>query len=271
MTTPAEEKLHDYRFEGPLDSDSRVYEAWRTAMDVRKFEIELYWKRGAYFWTFIGVALAAYGALLAAKDMEAETRSDALFAVACLGLVFAFAWYLVNRASKFWQRNWEYQVDVLEDAAIGPLYKTVFSKSGGRLFDLTDAYPFSVSNINQLLSLFVVSVFVLLIIYANPCFGAACDLSVPKASMLAFSLAWMGILLWWGLTSSERGKRRKSPSTPLRIQFSKRELAHDGEIDLPARRAPTEVTGADAETAPAAAPSGWLQRLCRALLGDDRR
>ncbi len=271
MTTSTEQKAHDYRFDGPLDTDSRVYEAWRTAMDVRKFEIELYWKRGAYFWTFIGVALAAYGALLAAKDMEAETRSDALFAVACLGLVFAFAWHLVNRASKFWQRNWEYQVDVLEDAAIGPLYKTVFSKSGSRLLDLTDAYPFSVSNINQLLSLFVVSVFVLLIIYANPCFGTACDLSLPKVSMLAFSLAWMGILLWWGLTSSERRKLRKLPPASLRIEFSKRELAHDGEIDLPARRAPTEGTGADAGTAPGAAPSGWLQRLCHALLASGRR
>ena len=34
--------------------------AHKIALDVRKFEIELYWKRATYFWTFIAATLAEY-------------------------------------------------------------------------------------------------------------------------------------------------------------------------------------------------------------------
>ena len=36
--------------------------ALEQAYEVRKFEIELYWKRATYFWTFIGASFAAYAA-----------------------------------------------------------------------------------------------------------------------------------------------------------------------------------------------------------------
>ena len=29
-------------------------------LDIRKYEIELYWKRAAYFWTFIGATFGGY-------------------------------------------------------------------------------------------------------------------------------------------------------------------------------------------------------------------
>lgn len=58
---------HDYSFSGDIKTNSKLYEAYKTAMDVRKFEIELYWKRATYFWTFIGLSLAAYGAALIGK------------------------------------------------------------------------------------------------------------------------------------------------------------------------------------------------------------
>jgi hypothetical protein len=41
-------------------SHDRRVEALKYAHDIRKFEIELYWKRAAYFWTFIGAAFAGY-------------------------------------------------------------------------------------------------------------------------------------------------------------------------------------------------------------------
>jgi hypothetical protein len=178
---------HDYSFQGEADSKSRAFEAYKIAMDVRKFEIELYWKRAAYFWAFIGVSLAAYMATLTAKieTPAAFDRSDALYATAMIGLVFSVAWFLVNRASKFWQRNWEFQADILEDKAIGPLYKTVFADAKMRFLSLTGAYPFSVSSINILLSAFVVVLFLLLAVYALPCFGLTktCGLSTAKGTM----------------------------------------------------------------------------------------
>jgi hypothetical protein len=43
-------------FEGDFfnEKDKR-YVALQTALDVRKFEIDLYWKRATYFWPFIAL------------------------------------------------------------------------------------------------------------------------------------------------------------------------------------------------------------------------
>lgn len=100
----------------PSDLQLRA-EALKYALDIRKFEIELYWKRAAYFWTLIAAAFAGYFALRSAEKL----REGPLFLVTCLGLVLSVAWYLVNRGSKFWQENWERHVDILEDEIIGPL------------------------------------------------------------------------------------------------------------------------------------------------------
>ncbi|KON83382.1 hypothetical protein AF331_17980 [Rossellomorea marisflavi] len=125
--------------------------ALELSLDIRKFEIELYWKRATYFWTFIGVAFAGYFALTSGTNVSA----DVIFFVSCIGFVFTFSWYLVNRGSKFWQNNWERHVDLLEDEVVGPLYKTAVNMRHAKLMNLASEYPFSVSKINQLLSLFL--------------------------------------------------------------------------------------------------------------------
>ena len=40
------------------------------ASDVRKFEIDLFWKRSLFFWTFIGAAFVAYAALMKEREDE---------------------------------------------------------------------------------------------------------------------------------------------------------------------------------------------------------
>lgn len=142
--------------------------ALNLAHEVRKFEIELYWKRATYFWTFIAIALAGYVTVLDAKDFPRFGKGDALLTCSCVGIVFSVAWYFVNRASKFWQENWEKHVDLLEDAVMGPVYKTVlsdediWSDDDPRFWPPWGPYPFSVSKINQILSLFVVALFLIL-------------------------------------------------------------------------------------------------------------
>jgi len=135
--------------------------ALNLALEIRKFEIDLYWKRATYFWTFIAIALAGYVTVLDA-NIPRDKKADGLLAASCLGIVFSLAWYFVNRASKFWQENWEKHVDLLEDAVIGPLYKTVLSDEKLDFWRPWSAYPFSVSKINQILSMFVVLLFLLL-------------------------------------------------------------------------------------------------------------
>jgi hypothetical protein len=134
------------------------------ALEIRRFEIDLYWRRATYFWAFLAVTFAGYFALLAAKDMRPGAKGEALLTVLCLGVVFSVAWYFVNRASKFWQENWESHVDLLENAVTGPLYKTVLNVADLRITNWSGPYPFSVSKINQLLSLFVALLFVVLLL-----------------------------------------------------------------------------------------------------------
>ena len=100
--------------------------ALQNAHDIRKFEIEMYWKRATYFWTFIAAALAAYGAIQLGQNVTA--RAHLFVVVGTLGFVFSFSWWCVNRGSKFWQENWEDHVDLLEDQTTGPLYKTVVTR-----------------------------------------------------------------------------------------------------------------------------------------------
>ncbi len=142
--------------------DPHAEDALNLALEIRKFEIELYWKRATYFWAFLAVILGAYLALLTAKDLPCDQRGEILLTISCLGLVFSVAWYFVNRASKFWQENWEGHVDLLEDSINGPLYKTIVRREGLSFFSLNGPYTFSVSKINQLLSLFIVVLFFLL-------------------------------------------------------------------------------------------------------------
>ncbi len=152
--------------------------ALSRALDIRKFEIELYWRRASYFWTFIAAALAGF---IAVQASQSDKKNDLSVLLCCLGVVFSFGWLCANRGSKFWQENWEYHVDMLEDPVQGPLYKVVLERSRPTslkergLHLLGGPTPFSVSKINQLISLFVTIMWCILLFYALPSF----DWSLP--------------------------------------------------------------------------------------------
>lgn len=146
--------------------------ALERAQDIRKFEIDLYWRRAAYFWTFIGATFAGF---LAIQASEAQNKQDLSVILSCLGVVFSFAWLCVNRGSKFWQENWEKHVDLLEDEVTGPLYKVVLSRNvedytiAQKARDwVTGPSALSVSKINQLISLYVFILWLMLLWYSLP-------------------------------------------------------------------------------------------------------
>jgi hypothetical protein len=155
------EYIEEFEREDKADPDPVLARALDRALDIRKFEIELYWKRATYFWAFLAVTLAGYFTLRAA-NIDDKTKGEVLLILSCLGVVFSVTWYFVNRASKFWQENWENHVNLLEGKVIGPLYKTVLSDEGISFWKLSGPYPFSVSRLNQILSLFVLGLFLLL-------------------------------------------------------------------------------------------------------------
>lgn len=165
--------------------------ALERAQDIRKFEIDLYWRRATYFWTFIGATFAGF---LAIEASGAQNKQDLSVILSCLGVVFSFAWLCVNRGSKFWQENWEKHVDILENEVTGPLYKVVLSRN---LDDYTRAEKardwitgpsaLSVSKINQLISLYVFILWLMLLWYSLPTFAFSAQINWFYCSLIALT------------------------------------------------------------------------------------
>ncbi len=103
----------------------KIGRALREAHDIRKFEIELSWKRAIYFWGF-EVAIFATYAVVFKNDSKNITEALPLFLLLLLGLFITGMFHLVARGSKAWQKNWEKHIDMLEDDITGQLHKIVF-------------------------------------------------------------------------------------------------------------------------------------------------
>jgi len=194
----------EYKDKFGLDKpDSDKGEALKYALEIRKFEIDLYWKRATYFWTFIAAALAGFFLI---QKSEGAANSYLSIVIGCLGFVFSFAWFWVNKGSKYWQENWENHVDLIEDFVVGPLYKIVTERSEEdrkkpiKNFIVGPA-PYSVSKINQIISLFVTLLWAVLIFHALPPFF---DFRAPVdwryVVIITFS-CFACIVIWrWGKT-----------------------------------------------------------------------
>jgi len=152
-------------------SNGKQEKALKIALDIRKFEIELYWKRAAYFWTFIGATLAGYVGIQATSVVN---KIDLSIVLTCLGIVFSFGWLCVNRGSKHWQENWENHVDMLENEECGPIYKIVLTRPDPEgckewcKHIISGPSQISVSKINQIISIYVVCLWCGLLIYSLP-------------------------------------------------------------------------------------------------------
>jgi hypothetical protein len=176
----------------------RQKEALKIALEERAREIELYWKRTAYSWTLNAAAFAGYFAL--ANGKATEVRHDLLAVVSCLGIACSASWYAINRGSKYWQENWEVQVDLLELEVAGPLHRVNPDQHGYKLARLNQAYPFSVSKVNQLLSLFVLLTWLILASDA----AARLDWSLTRGSPVVSVVVAMVLVFCWLLPSCAR-------------------------------------------------------------------
>ena len=101
--------------------------AYDMAADIRKFEIELFWKRATFFWAFITAIYVAYFQVLT-QIHHNEHGYISLVVLAALGLFFCVSWLLSSKGSKHWQENWEEHLNILEEDVTGPLYKTYLAE-----------------------------------------------------------------------------------------------------------------------------------------------
>ena len=155
---------------GNEDEEKKYREAYDKAHDIRKFEIEMYWRRSAYLWTLQGAALAGLALILSNSTLDEEclhlvsNEADkcrrewvelvVIVAIWCFGIFTAFVWLFLLRGAKFWQNNWERHVDLLEDRISGALYKTYPVKN----FEA----PYSVSKLNELMAGFTFLMWILI-------------------------------------------------------------------------------------------------------------
>jgi len=146
-----EEYLEDFSGTATSTVSTKHEEALKTALDTRKFEIELYWKRATYFWAFIAASFTAYFVLLTSDKVEAHKYLTIIISI--IGYLFSLGWYLVNRGSKYWQENWERHVSNLEGKIQGPLFGIIKMPERNYFWKPLKGYPYSVSKVNQFLSL----------------------------------------------------------------------------------------------------------------------
>ena len=171
---------------------SKAKVALDLALDIRKFEIGLYWQRAAYFWALIAAAFAGYFAILGTEKLA--DKEYLAYIVSCIGLVFTWAWFLVNRGSKYWQENWENHVDMLEDDVVGPLYKTILHRPHNRNFlekYILGPMAISVSKVNLTVSLFTLCIWLALLAHTLPLFQRTAPVSWKHVTIAALTLFFM--------------------------------------------------------------------------------
>jgi len=197
-------------------SRGRRVAALRYAHDIRKFEIELYWKRAAYFWTFIAAAFAGYFAIQ--KDGDVSN----IFVVASLGFLFSLGWYFVNRGSGAWQRSWEGHVDLLEDQITGPLHKTLIDRHSYKIWHVAQPFPFSPSRINNILAFYVTLIWLFLLLRtawkAKHYLPLPFEIIVsPKYSVTIITVSILTIIAAAFLFLKGRSARRTAPHNSIEI------------------------------------------------------
>lgn len=136
-------KDKSYLTNGDLE---KLKESYDKAHDIRKFEIELYWKRTTYIWTLVAALITACAILAAAyyrvhdadplKDKAlSETRNfllASLAGVSFFGVIITITASFILKSGEYWQKNWEYHVSLLEPLFSGRLYSTLLDKNKNR-------------------------------------------------------------------------------------------------------------------------------------------
>jgi len=213
---------YNKKFDVDNAESDKLKAAFAQVSDIRKFEIELYWKRATYFWALIAVAFAGYFSILS-TDQHMPNKLYLSMVVASIGFVFTFAWYLANRGSKYWQENWENHLDLLEDAVTGPLYKTLLERpEHASLVEMliTGPLSISVSKINQWVSVFVIFIWVVLVAFSAYKSLSPLNISTDQwfiitahAIVLIVAIACCVFMVWKGKTH----KKEHIPNVKYRV------------------------------------------------------
>ena len=112
-------------------------------LDLRKFEIENFWKRTLFFWGTLAILLVAY--------FKQAGQDKYLVCLSLIGLLYNIIFSLSIRGSKYWQEHWEVKASEFENKL---QFKLLNDDSWNPTFESRFTYPyrFSVSKLTMLLS-----------------------------------------------------------------------------------------------------------------------
>jgi hypothetical protein len=176
----------------PKLSEMQKKLAWETAIKRLDFEIDLLWRRGLYFWTFIAVTFIAYSSLSHGADFGRKLTS-------IFGFLLSLAWCLANMGSKYWQAVWEVKVKKLEIDVTGKLYGWIPDMAEKK--DILKGRRFSVSRIAIAVS-GMVTLFWLGIL-ARECIGWRMDELLANPALVMSMTLYAGLLLGCVVYSEE--------------------------------------------------------------------
>jgi hypothetical protein len=193
--------------------------ALARAHEIRQFEIELYWKRANYFWLLQAAVFAAVG--LTWKAEGASFPKFVPLILSSLGLVTAWAGWLGSQGSKFWQRNWEHHIDMLETEFEGNLYKSVYVGPSGVKWSLSGISE----NLAFCFAMFWVLVLATVSIWANPQWTFhPSDFAVPSSAewltLASWTFAFAGCAFLYSQGSGVKGLQNLYPDLPNAEGFS---------------------------------------------------
>jgi hypothetical protein len=147
----------EYLTNGDLE---KLKEAYNKAHDIRKFEIDLYWKRTSYLWTLIAALITVSGVLLASYYRLPDGSLDKIIliwlvaCVASLGVITTIISSKILESGEYWQKNWEYHVNLLEPLFSGSLYGTLINSKEQR---------YSISKLNYAIYIILLIAWLLII------------------------------------------------------------------------------------------------------------
>lgn len=165
----------------------------KVAMEVRQFEISLYWKRANYFWLFVSLCfIAYYHTAYQASYSWTSVVENLLSAVG--GYILSLGWFFANRGSKYWQENWEQHIAVLSKQLGIPVFELLKSNHSD-VSKLVTSYPYSLSRVNQIINIAVIAVWVILLgMRTYQLFGDCCHKAIALIVLCVFLYATTRII-----------------------------------------------------------------------------
>lgn len=123
-------------------------EAYEKAHDIRKFEIELYWKRASYLWTINAAFIVFLGIMLRGVNSPGSLSVNHLtmfpeVVISIFGIILCTIFSVISVSGKYWQENWEAHINMLEPFFSGHLHKTQIFREK-KFYSISDLHDFSI-------------------------------------------------------------------------------------------------------------------------------